>query len=201
MSRLVVVVGATGTQGGSVVNSLLKDSSFGVRGLTRNPESDSAKALKEQGAEIVAADLNDEASVVKAFMGAYAIFAVTNFFEPADSLGVEEARKIEYQQAINMVKAAKKTPTLQHYLWSTLPNSNALSKGKYNVHFFDVKSSVDDYIRHDKEFLAKTTFVYLTNFASNMFYPVFLPLYVVSQINSYYYTAFLNISYFYPIWY
>lgn len=191
MTRLIVVVGATGIQGGSVVNALLKDPSFGVRGISRNPESDAAKAFKKQGAEIVAADLNDESSLVNAFKGAYAIFAVTNFFEPAGRFGVEEAKKIEYQQAINMVKAAKKTPTLQHYLWSTLPNSNALSRGKYNVPFFDVKSSVDDYIRQDKEFVKKTTFVYLTNFASNMFYPIFLPIYVVSPIDNYYCATFL----------
>ncbi|KAJ5610868.1 NmrA-like family-domain-containing protein [Penicillium lagena] len=178
--HLVVIVGATGTQGGSVAYSLLKDPNFAVRGLSRNSESDSANALKAQGAEIAKADLNDETSLVKAFEGAYAIFAVTNFFEPAGKFGVEEARTIEYQQAINMVQAAKKTPTLQHYIWSTLPNSNHLSKGKYNVHFFDVKSSVDDYIRQDEEFLAKTTFVYFTNFASNMFYPVFLPNYIKS---------------------
>ncbi|KAJ5811734.1 NmrA-like family-domain-containing protein [Penicillium riverlandense] len=178
--HLVVVVGATGTQGGSVVNSILKDPNFAVRGLSRNPESDAAKSLKAQGAEIVKADLNDGSSLLKAFEGAYAIFAVTNFFEPAGNFGVEEARTIEYQQAINMVKAAKKTPTLQRYIWSTLPNSSYLSKGKYNVHFFDIKSSVDDYIRQDEEFLAKTTFVYFANFASNMFYPNFLPIYVKS---------------------
>ena len=180
MAHLVVVVGATGTQGGSVVNTLLKDSSYRVRAITRNPDGDAGKALKAKGAEVVGADLNDEKSLVDAFAGAYAIFTVTNFFEPAMSVGVEQARKIEYQQAINMVHAAKRTPTLQHYLWSTLPNSNALSKGKFNVHFFDVKSSVDDYIRQDKEFLAKTTFLYLTFFSKNMSYPVYVPMYLVS---------------------
>lgn len=180
MAHLVIVVGATGTQGGSVVNSLLQDSTYRVRAITRNPDSDAGKALKAKGAEVVGANLNDEESLVNAFTGAYAIFAVTNFFEPAMSVGIDQARKIEYQQAVNMVKAAKKTPTLQHYLWSTLPNSNALSKGKFNVHFFDVKSSVDDYIRQDKEFLAKTTFLYLTFFSKNMFYPVYIPMYLVS---------------------
>lgn len=163
-----------------MVNTLLKDSSYRVRAITRNPDGDAGKALKAKGAEVVGADLNDEKSLVDAFAGAYAIFAVTNFFEPAMSVGVEQARKIEYQQAINMVHAAKRTPTLQHYLWSTLPNSNALSKGKFNVHFFDVKSSVDDYIRQDKEFLAKTTFLYLTFFSKNMSYPVYVPMYLVS---------------------
>lgn len=116
MGHLAVVVCATGTQGGSVVNTLLKDSSYSVRAITRNPDGDAGKALKAKGAEVVGADLNDENSLIDAFAGAYAIFAVTNFFELAMSVGVEQARKIEYQQAINIVYAAKRTPTLQHYL-------------------------------------------------------------------------------------
>ena len=99
-----------------MVNTLLKDSSYRVRAITRSPDGDAGKALKAKGAEVVGADLNDEKSLVDAFAGAYAIFAVTNFFEPAMGVGVEQARKIEYQQAINMVHAAKRTPTLQHYL-------------------------------------------------------------------------------------
>ncbi|KAL2845927.1 hypothetical protein BJY01DRAFT_213776 [Aspergillus pseudoustus] len=184
MSKLAVVVGATGTQGGSVVDALLQDPTYRVRGLTRNPESDAAKALAAKGAEIVPADLNDESSLVAAFKGANAIFAITNFFEPAMKLGVEEGKKVEFAQATNMIKAAKLTPTLEHYIWSTLPNANALSKGKFSVPFFDNKSAVDDYIRQDKEFLAKTTFLYLTFYSSNVFFPVYLPIHVKS-VNKY----------------
>ncbi|KAL2814132.1 hypothetical protein BJX63DRAFT_420923 [Aspergillus granulosus] len=178
MSKLVVVVGATGTQGGSVVDALLQDPNYRVRGLTRKPDSDPAKALAAKGAEIVAADLDDESSLVAAFKDANVIFAITNFFEPAMKLGVEEGKKIEYAQATNMVKAAKQIPTLQHYIWSTLPNANALSKGKFSVPFFDNKSAVDEFIRQDEEFLAKTTFVYLTFYSTNMFFPVFLPIHI-----------------------
>lgn len=180
MSKLIVVVGATGTQGGSVVDALLQDPTYRVRGLTRNPDSDTAKTLKMKGAEITAANLNDKDSLIKAFEGANVIFAVTNFFEPAMQLGVEEGKKVEFSQASNMIKAAKETSTLEHFIWSTLPNSGTLSKGKFNVPFFENKSLVDDYIRQDKEFLAKTTFAYLTFYASNMFFPVFLPIHVVS---------------------
>ncbi|KAH8705589.1 NmrA-like family-domain-containing protein [Talaromyces proteolyticus] len=178
MPKLVVVVGITGTQGGSVADALLQDPNYRVRGLTRNTDSDAAKTFENKGVEIVAADLNDEASLVKAFQGAYAIFAITNFFEPAMQLGIEGGKKVEFTQATNMIKAAKQTSTLEHYIWSTLPNSNTLSKGKFNVPFFDNKSLVDDYIRQDKEFLAKTTFVYFTFFSSNVFYPVFVPIHI-----------------------
>lgn len=86
----IAIVGSTGAQGGSVINQLLKTGTWKIRALTRNTSSDSAKALASkvvptpsirkwfefwawieltviQGIEVVAADVNDEASLVKAF--------------------------------------------------------------------------------------------------------------------------------------
>jgi hypothetical protein len=83
MSKLLVVVGATGGQGGSVLKAMREHSrhSFKIRGITRNTNSGKAKALSAQGIEMVAADLNDESSLVQAFQGASAIFAVKDFYE------------------------------------------------------------------------------------------------------------------------
>lgn len=67
MSKILTVVGATGAQGGSVVTSALKSGSYKVRGITRNVDSAASKALVTQGVEMVAADTNDLASLVKAF--------------------------------------------------------------------------------------------------------------------------------------
>jgi uncharacterized protein YbjT (DUF2867 family) len=67
MSKILTVVGATGAQGGSVVASALKSGIYKVRGITRNVDSASAKALAAQGVEMVAADTSDLASLVKAF--------------------------------------------------------------------------------------------------------------------------------------
>ena len=58
MSRLIVVVGTTGGQGGSVVSSFLTDPQWRIRGITRNLDSDKAKSLIAQGVEMVKADLN-----------------------------------------------------------------------------------------------------------------------------------------------
>lgn len=65
--RIIAVIGATGQQGGSVVREFLSKPEWKVRGITRNPESGSAKGLVAQGVEVVSANLDDEESLVKAF--------------------------------------------------------------------------------------------------------------------------------------
>jgi uncharacterized protein YbjT (DUF2867 family) len=80
---LLVVVGATGTQGSSVVHTFLSASPpWRIRGLTRNPSSAASKALTAKGVEMVAADLDDSSTLPAAFAGATAIFAVTDFWGP-----------------------------------------------------------------------------------------------------------------------
>jgi len=66
MSNTIAVVGATGQQGGSVARACIK-AGWKVRGVTRKVDSDSAKALIAEGAEVISANLNDEASLIKAF--------------------------------------------------------------------------------------------------------------------------------------
>ena len=67
MSKLLTVVGASGTQGYFLIETALKDGNYKIRGVTRNPSSEKAKALAARGVEIVQADVNDEASLTKAF--------------------------------------------------------------------------------------------------------------------------------------
>ena len=64
---IAVIIGATGGQGGSVVESFLKDGTYQVRGVTRNVNSANAQALHKRGVELVNADLNNEASLTEAF--------------------------------------------------------------------------------------------------------------------------------------
>ena len=65
--KTIAVLGATGVQGGSVVQALLKDGSWKIRGITRDTSKDAAKALEKQGVEVVSANIDDEASLAKAF--------------------------------------------------------------------------------------------------------------------------------------
>ncbi|KAK9366238.1 hypothetical protein V1509DRAFT_298825 [Lipomyces kononenkoae] len=181
MSKLIVVVGATGGQGGSVISAFRDDKSFKIRGITRNPASEKSKALAAKGIEMVAADLNDESSLEKAFDGAYAIFAVTDFFEPFHKMDAHAAAEIEYKQGVNLATAATKTSSLQHYIWSTLPYSNKLSHGKITVPHFDGKARVDEFIKKHSQLLEKTTFIYNGFFASNILLPLFVPIFIKSS--------------------
>ena len=80
MAKLITVFGATGAQGGPIAKRLLQNG-FKVRAVTRNPDSEKAKALKEAGAEVVAGNLDDIASVKAAVSGVYGVFYVTNYWE------------------------------------------------------------------------------------------------------------------------
>lgn len=82
--KIITVYGATGTQGGSVVNSLLENKSgnFKIRGITRNPDSDKAKALAARGVEVVKADGLVKSQMLEAFKGTWAVFLNTNSVDP-----------------------------------------------------------------------------------------------------------------------
>jgi uncharacterized protein YbjT (DUF2867 family) len=79
--KIIAVVGATGAQGGSLVRAILADKTgdFVARAITRKPDSDKGRELAALGIEVVAADIDDVASLTKAFAGAHGAFCVTNF--------------------------------------------------------------------------------------------------------------------------
>lgn len=72
----ITVIGATGQQGGAVVDALLEQRRM-VRAVTRNPNGDKARALAERGADVVYADLEDVDSMRAVFDGAASAFAMT----------------------------------------------------------------------------------------------------------------------------
>jgi len=76
---VVLVTGATGSQGGSVVTELLKSSGLTIRVLTRSPTGEKAAALKARGVEIVQGDMFDEASIKAALVGVDRAFLVTDY--------------------------------------------------------------------------------------------------------------------------
>lgn len=132
---------------------------------------------------MVQANTEDEESLVRAFQGATAIFAFTDYYDHFFDHGAAISIKKEAAQGINLAKAAAKISTLQHYIWSTLPLTSALSQGKAIVPHFEGKATADVYIKeHLSELLEKTTFVIFTIFAANMhLYPIFRPIYIASS--------------------
>lgn len=158
-SKLIVVVGATGAQGGSVVKTFLADSSWKVRALTRDATSAKAQSLaaSSPNIEVVAADANDPASLLQAFQGAHAIFSVTDFWtlyfdtrskdklKPGQPLN-EWCFEAEVQQGRNIIDAASQIPTLERLVFSSLANVTKWSDGKYtHVFHFDSKAVAVDY--------------------------------------------------------
>lgn len=91
--HLVLVVGATGTQGGAVARHLLSRG-VRVRALTRDPDQDAARTLGEEGAEIVRGDLEDRDSLAPALEGAWGAFGVQTFHEHGLEAEVEQGRRL-----------------------------------------------------------------------------------------------------------
>lgn len=125
--RTIVVIGATGAQGKGVVNSLVENTTFHVKAVTRNPDKYGGKAQ-----EVIKADLKDVQSLGKAFENAHGVFVVTNFWEGADEL----------TQAKNAIAAAK-NQDVEHFVWSTLPNVAMISGGEFEVPHFTGKANID----------------------------------------------------------
>jgi uncharacterized protein YbjT (DUF2867 family) len=145
--KIIAVFGATGAQGGGLAKAILKDpqSEFSVRAITRDPNSEKAQELKQLGAEVVQADIDDADSVQKALQGAYGAFFVTFFW-------AHFSPETEQRQARTMAEAAK-AAGIQHAIWSTLEdtrnwvplNDDAMPtlQGKYKVPHFDAKGEMD----------------------------------------------------------
>ncbi|KAG4280547.1 hypothetical protein FPRO06_11880 [Fusarium proliferatum] len=175
MVRQVTVIGATGIQGGSVIRALMKDNAFSLTAVTRNSQSEAAEKLASQGVRVVEANLDDVATLEAAFSGTSVIFAATNFFEPFMIYDTEQAIEIETRQGFNIAKAAAATPTLEHFIWSTLPNTHRISGGKFAVPHYVSKNRVNDFIKSDPALLRKTTFLWVAVYASNINYPFYRP--------------------------
>lgn len=146
-NKTIAVVGATGAQGGGLVRAILGDRAggFAVRAITRKATGDKAKALADAGAEVAAADLDDAASVRRAFKGVHGAFCLTNYWE---HFSVEK----ELAQAATMAQAAK-DEGVRHVVWSTLEDTRKLVPlsdprmptlmDKYKVPHFDGKGEAD----------------------------------------------------------
>src|SRR5256885_14375621 len=131
--KLIAVFGATGHQGGGVVRALQARGQFKVRALTRNPDKH-----RELAQEVVEADLDQPETLKAAFEGAHGVFLVTNFWAHG---GADELK-----QATAAIRAAMDAG-VKHFIWSTLPDVEAISGGKFNVPHFTGKAKIDRIVK------------------------------------------------------
>ncbi|GAA5875031.1 hypothetical protein JCM16303_004987 [Sporobolomyces ruberrimus] len=172
-TRLISVVGATGNQGGGVVELLLQSTDYNVRAISSNPSSDKAKALLQRHSkfvdakrfEVVEGNLNDRASLEKAIEGSYGVFAS---FSPTPSDGPIEENP-EVVQGKNLVDALKAVG-IEHFVYSTLPSVAELTQGRITGVFpFEAKHTVEKYARAQ---LQNSTFVIPGSFFANLNVPI-----------------------------
>ena len=169
--KIIAVVGATGAQGGGLVRAILADPNggFKIRAITRDVTSDKARELAALGAEVVAGDVDDEASLARALQGAWGAYFVT-FFWAHFSPDKEKA------EVRNMARAAK-AAGVHHVIWSTLEDTRRwvpLSDNRmptlmehYKVPHFDAKGESD---RVFTELGVPTTFLLTSFYWDNMIY-------------------------------
>ncbi|MEN3341926.1 MAG: hypothetical protein V7644_1330 [Actinomycetota bacterium] len=169
VNKVIAVVGATGAQGGGVIRAIAADAGggFAGRALTREPSSEAAKSLAAADVEVVQADLDDRASLERAFAGAHGVFGVTNFWEHySPDKEIEQARNIA---------AAAKAADVRHVIWSTLEDTRQwvpldddrmpTLNGKWKVPHYDGKGEAE------KEFADVPTTLLRTSFYwENMIY-------------------------------
>jgi uncharacterized protein YbjT (DUF2867 family) len=146
--KTIAVIGATGAQGGGLARAILEDANgaFAARAITRNAGSDKATELSKLGAEVVVADLDDAASLERAFEGAYGAYCVTNFWE-------HFSPEKELSQAGNLAEAAARAG-VRHVVWSTLEDTRKwvpldddrmpTLMERYKVPHFDAKGEANE---------------------------------------------------------
>ena len=170
-NKIIAVMGATGAQGGGLVRAIMNDpeGGFTARAITRNADSDKAKALASLGAEVVAADVNDADSIKKAFEGAHGAFCVTFFWE-------HFSPQKELEHATAMARAAKEAG-LKHVIWSTLEDTRKwvplnddrmpTLMDNYKVPHFDAKGEADQVFT---DLGVPTTFLLTSFYWENLIY-------------------------------
>lgn len=130
---LILVTGATGQQGGAVARELLAKG-HKVRAMTRKPDGPAARELKALGAEVVAGDLDDAASLERALAGAWGAFAVQNTWEA----GVER----EEEQGKRFAEIARRAG-VTHYVYASVGSADK----RTGIPHFDNKARVEETVR------------------------------------------------------
>jgi len=138
--RKIVIFGATGKQGDAVANAMLKSPDWAVTAVTRNTESAAAQALRQAGALVEYADLQNQTSVFEAVRGAYGVFAVTQPWSAVDNKFNKEK---EILQGKNIIWACREAG-VNHVVFSSMFNFFNKPTG---ISFIDSKCILEEIIK------------------------------------------------------
>ncbi|KAF7362759.1 NmrA domain-containing protein [Mycena venus] len=143
---IITIFGANGSQGSAVLEAVLADGKYTPRAVSRSLDSAGSKALIAKGVEVVVGNLWDTESLKNAIRGSEAVFGVTSFWDP-EVFPADPKGKGEIIQGKNLVDAAKEVG-IKLFIWSSLPNATAESKGLYkHVYHCDNKAAVAEYLK------------------------------------------------------
>ncbi len=157
-NRTILVIGATGRQGGAVARQLLAEG-WKVRALTRQPNSAAAAEIENLGASLFQGDLSDLSSLALAMDGAYGVFGMTEFWE--------HGYRQEIEHGLNMIKTAQ-AAGVEHFVFSSVGGIDR-TEG-LGIRHFDSKREIEQYLQNTGirySILRPVTF--FENFVSNRY--------------------------------
>ncbi|MHA7634328.1 NmrA/HSCARG family protein [Corallococcus sp. M7] len=134
----VLVLGATGQQGGATARALLKDG-WRVRALVRDPASARARELEAAGVELVRGDMGDRASLDRAVAGAYGVFSIQPS-SPQVHYGVTDDDEVRFGTSI---ADAAKAASVEHFVYTSVLG---LRPGT-GVGHFETKWRIEEHVR------------------------------------------------------
>lgn len=132
-TKMILITGATGQQGGAVARHLLKKPGFAVRALTRDSTKPAARALAQAGAEVVRGDLDDPASVSRALEGAWGAFSVQNFMETGFDREIRQGK---------LLADAARAAGVQHLVYTSVVSADR----KTGLPHFESKWQIEQHI-------------------------------------------------------
>lgn len=135
-NRIILVVGATGRQGGAVARQLLEEG-WVVRALTRRPHSVAAMAIKNLGASLFRGDLSNPLSLKLAMDGAYGVFGMTEYWEHGYTQEIEHG--------LNLIKAAQASG-VEHIVFSSVGGIDR-TEG-VGIRHFDSKRMIEQHLKN-----------------------------------------------------
>ncbi|MCY4575288.1 MAG: NmrA/HSCARG family protein [Chloroflexi bacterium] len=155
-ARTILVIGATGNQGGGLVGHLLSSKDWHVRGLTRSPQGEKAQALAARGVEIIEGDMDDVVSIDAAMEGAYGVFSV-------QSQAAEDDPQLEMRQGVAVADAAVRAG-VSHLVYTASCGAKEPDRG---VSYWDAKR---DIMAHIRQLGIRYTILRPVSFAENYLY-------------------------------